>query len=192
METTSPYRPPTSDIRPPTEGGNDLTPPYSPAGRFGRLSYIAWVTIISIAGQLITLIFGGGPPIHYSVDPGGAPVPGAMPEISPVALAVSIVVGLIMLVIGIIFAVRRCHDIEISGWWNLLIAIPVVNLLYMLFLIIKSGTDGPNRFGPARVTPGWEKVVGIIGIVLFVGLFVIGVIAAIAIPAYLGTTGAAG
>lgn len=181
MQSPNPYQPPTADIHPPTEDGYDLTPPYSPAGRFGRLSYIAWLLIVSVAGQLLTLIFGGGAPIELPIDPGGALAPGAMPEINPAAMAVSAVVGLIALVIGIIFAIRRCHDIEISGWWNLLIAIPFVNLLYMLFLMLKPGTDGPNRFGPARATPGWEKVVGIVGIALF-AVALVGILTVIAIP----------
>lgn len=49
MESPNPYRTPTADIHPPAEGGSDLTPPYSPAGRFGRLSYIAWLMIVSVA-----------------------------------------------------------------------------------------------------------------------------------------------
>lgn len=184
MESPNPYRAPTADIHPPTEGGSDLTPPYSPAGRFGRLSYIAWLTIVSVVGQSIMLISGGRAPIELPVGAGGAPVPGAMPDISPVALVVAAVIGLVTLTIAIVFAIRRCHDIDISGWWNLLVAIPLVNLVYTLFLMFKRGTDGPNRFGPPRTTPGWERVVGIIGIVLFVGAVVVGIAAAIAVPAY--------
>lgn len=181
MESTNPYRAPISDVHPPVEDGQDLTPPYSPAGRFGRLSYIAWILVLSVASQLLTLILGGGAPIDLPVDSGSAPVPGAVPVVSGAALTISIVIGLISLVVGIIFAIRRCHDIDISGWWNLLIAIPFVNLFYGLFLTVKAGTQGANRFGPARETPGWEKVVGIIGIVLF-GIALVGIIAVVLIP----------
>jgi uncharacterized membrane protein YhaH (DUF805 family) len=191
MESSSPYRPPASDVQPPAVGGNDLSPVYSPSGRFGRLSYIAWLVIVSIAGQLIAFLLGGAEPIQFPVDSAGAPVPGVMPEISPFAMAVSLVAGLITLVLGIIFAIRRCHDIDVSGWWNLVLVIPLVNLFYGLFLTLKAGTEGPNRFGPDRVTPGWEKVVGIIGILLF-ALALVGILAAIVIPAYLGYMDAAG
>jgi len=177
MASTNSYRTPTE------EGGGDLTPPYSPAGRFGRLSYIAWVTIISIIGQVVMLIVSGGAAITLPANTGEAVVP----EIGMAALIASVVVGVAILVFTILFSIRRCHDIDISGWWNLLIVIPLVNLVYGLFLVLKPGTDGPNRFGPVRDTAVWEKVVGFIGIALMV-VAIIGMIAAIAIPAYMGLT----
>jgi uncharacterized membrane protein YhaH (DUF805 family) len=102
-----------------------------------------------------------------------------------------LIIGLSVLVLTVIFAVRRCHDIDISGWWNLLIFVPLINLIYGLFLIFKPGTEGPNRFAPPRATPGWEKVVGIVGIALIV-VAVIGVVAAIFIPTFMNIAGSPG
>jgi uncharacterized membrane protein YhaH (DUF805 family) len=187
MEPTNPYRSPTADTQPLSEGGSDQTPPYSPAGRFGRLSYLAWVTIVSVIGQLIMLIAGGGAVMGLPGDVGEA----AIPDIGMGTMVIYLIVALAVLVLTILFAVRRCHDMDISGWWNLLILVPLVNLVYGLFLVLKPGTEGPNRFGPPRLTPGWEKVVGIIGIVLMV-VAVIGVLVSLAIPAYMGLTGAGG
>jgi len=184
VESTSPHRNPNTDIQPPSKGENDLTPPYSPSGRFGRLSYIAWVTIISLVGQSVMLIAGGGAVMGLPGDAGEA----ALQQIGMGAMALYLIVGLAVLVLTIIFAVRRCHDIDISGWWNLLFLAPLVNLVYGLFLILKPGTEGPNRFAPPRATPGWEKVVGIIGIALIV-VAVIGAVAAIAIPTLMNITG---
>jgi uncharacterized membrane protein YhaH (DUF805 family) len=192
METPNPYRTPATDLGHLAGDGNDMSPPYSPSGRFGRLSYIAWLAIVSVIGQLINLILVGGPPIELPVDPSGAPVPGAIPDVNPIALSVSLVTGLVVMVLGIIFAIRRCHDADISGWWNLIFLIPLVNLIYLLFLMIKRGSDGPNRFGPERLTPGWEKVVGIAGILLFVGFFALLIVAAIAMPAFMSDMGTAG
>ena len=182
MKSPDPYRTPTTEIHPPMEERSDLTPPYSPSGRFGRLSYIAWVTVVAVAGQLVILIFSGGAAFELPVDPTG--VPETAPQIGSAEIVVLFLVSLITLVISIIFATRRCHDIDISGWWNLLILIPLVNLFYVLFLMLKRGSEGPNRYGLPRETRGWEKVVGIIGIVLYAGLVLIGVLAAIGIPAY--------
>lgn len=181
MQSPNPYRTPTADVQPPVDDGSDLTPFYTPAGRFGRLSYLAWVMVMSVASWLIVMALTVVGLIELPVDAGGAQVPGLMPDMGPVGLTVWILINLISLVIVVIFAVRRCHDIDISGWWNLLMVIPVVNLVFVLFLILKPGTEGANRFGPPRETPGWEKVVGIIGVVFF-GLAVIGIVAAIAIP----------
>ena len=43
---------------------------------------------------------------------------------------------------------KRWHDRNKSGWWNLVSLIPLVNLLMIIELGFRKGTDGPNRFGP--------------------------------------------
>ncbi len=169
MESQNPYQPPSADTLVQSTGGIDQTSPFSPSGRFGRLSYIAWSVIVAVIGNIISAIFGGGDPV--SPDIGGA------------ALVAIVATGLVSLVFYLIFSIRRCHDFNGSGWWVLLGLIPLVNLLFFLFLWLKRGDEGANNYGPSRVTAGWERVVGILGIVLIV-VAVIGVIAAIAIPAY--------
>lgn len=57
-----------------------------------------------------------------------------------------IVVALGTLVPGLAVGARRLHDVDKSGWWLLLSAIPLANL-YLLYLLIIRGTPGPNRFG---------------------------------------------
>jgi uncharacterized membrane protein YhaH (DUF805 family) len=44
-------------------------------------------------------------------------------------------------------SVRRLHDIGKSGWWYLLIFIPVLGSLLLLFWAAKKSEDGENRFG---------------------------------------------
>lgn len=55
--------------------------------------------------------------------------------------------GLFIVIPGIALGVRRLHDVNASGWWYLLAILPLVNLGLLLFLLLKPGTDGPNRFG---------------------------------------------
>ena len=46
-------------------------------------------------------------------------------------------------------AVRRLHDVDRSGWWYLLVLIPVIGSLVLVFaFFIHPGTPGDNRFGP--------------------------------------------
>jgi hypothetical protein len=52
----------------------------------------------------------------------------------------------------------------------------LVNLFFLLYLLLKAGTPGSNRYGPQRETAGWEKVVGGIGIALMV-VALLGIIA---------------
>lgn len=53
--------------------------------------------------------------------------------------------------------IRRLHDINLSGWWVLLCAVlfyieqfyivSILGAIFLLILILKKGTKGPNRFG---------------------------------------------
>lgn len=43
--------------------------------------------------------------------------------------------------------VRRLHDIDKSGWWDLIGLIPFVGSIILLAWFIEEGTPGPNRFG---------------------------------------------
>lgn len=42
--------------------------------------------------------------------------------------------------------IRRLHDIDRSGWFALLMFIPLANLVLLVFLCI-TGTKGDNRYG---------------------------------------------
>ena len=44
--------------------------------------------------------------------------------------------------------IRRCHDLGKSGWWVLLLFVPLVNIIWALVLLFKKGTEGENDYGP--------------------------------------------
>src|SRR5271155_5587853 len=48
-------------------------------------------------------------------------------------------------------AVRRLHDIDRSGWWILLVLIPLVGSIVLIIWHCTKGTAGANRFGPDRM-----------------------------------------
>ena len=50
--------------------------------------------------------------------------------------------------VGIMLGIRRCHDLDKSGWFYLLIFIPIVNFFVALYLLFAIGTIGPNQYGP--------------------------------------------
>ena len=43
--------------------------------------------------------------------------------------------------------IRRWHDLGKSGWFTLLLLIPLLNFLVMLYLWFVRGTAGPNTYG---------------------------------------------
>jgi uncharacterized membrane protein YhaH (DUF805 family) len=53
-------------------------------------------------------------------------------------------------------SVRRLHDLDRSGWWLLIVLIPIIGAIWLLVWFCTRGTVGPNRFGPdplAGATP---------------------------------------
>ena len=62
--------------------------------------------------------------------------------------------GIIDLLVFLVFIVptisvtgRRLHDIGRSGWWLLIVLIPLIGALILLYWAVKPGEDGDNRFG---------------------------------------------
>jgi len=56
--------------------------------------------------------------------------------------------GLITFLPNISVVVRRLHDVDRSGWWYLLIVIPLVGIIVLIVWCIRQPTPGDNRFGP--------------------------------------------
>lgn len=48
---------------------------------------------------------------------------------------------------GLAVAVRRLHDIGMSGWWYLIVLVPVIGPIIPLIWFCLRGTRGRNRFG---------------------------------------------
>ena len=62
---------------------------------------------------------------------------------------VQAVVALILLIPSLAVAVKRYHDRNKSGWWILIVFIPIIGLIwYIVELGFLPGTPGPNRYGP--------------------------------------------
>lgn len=45
-------------------------------------------------------------------------------------------------------SVRRLHDTDRSGWWMLIMLVPLIGLIVLLVFFIMAGTPGDNRHGP--------------------------------------------
>ena len=109
------------------------------SGRAVRSEYWYWAlfTIIGgiVAGVVDRVVFGGG------ALAGGLGIIGVLFNLA--ILLPSIAVG-----------VRRLHDLDRSGWWLLLLFIPLIGAIILIVWFCMRGTPGPNRFGGARVLMG--------------------------------------
>lgn len=68
-------------------------------------------------------------------------------------------VSLALLVPSLAIGVRRLHDLDKSGWWMLLVLIPLLGALILLVLFVMKGTTGPNRFGMDPLAQSEPEVV---------------------------------
>ena len=49
---------------------------------------------------------------------------------------------------GIAVAARRLHDIDKSGWWQLIGFVPLIGWLVLIIFYAKRGSPGTNSYGP--------------------------------------------
>ena len=56
--------------------------------------------------------------------------------------------SLALLVPSISIAARRLHDTGRSGWWQLLMFIPILGWIVLLVFLVQA-SDGNNEYGPA-------------------------------------------
>ena len=68
----------------------------------------------------------------------------------------SLIVGVVSFVATVAICIKRFHDRDKSGWWLLILFVPLVGFVWILiengFL---RGTEGSNRFGPDPHGPAW-------------------------------------
>ncbi len=83
-----------------------------------------------------------------------------------------IAVIIIFTVVSVCLCIRRLHDLNKSGWLWLLFLIPVVNIIFGIYIFVAKGTDGPNNYGPKRPTEQTERLLGIVYSV-FLAIFIV-------------------
>ncbi len=167
MDKNNPYQAPGANVYDVTAEGFDERSPFLPSGRFGRLSYLAWSTLFNLSlGLIMSIAIGGFAAMREQMLGNGM-----------LFLALEVVT----IVVIVFFSIRRFHDMNASGWWALLMIVPIVNFFTAMVLLFKAGNIGANDYGLPYRTRGWEKAVGYISIGMIVLAF-IGIVAAVIIP----------
>ena len=127
---------------------------FATSGRIGRVRYIAY-------GMGIYFLFG---------------IAGFLLSLV-LGQAGMVIAWLAIMVVGFMLTIQRCHDFNTTGWLSLLVLVPLVNLVFWFI----PGTDGPNDYG-AETPPNGAGVI-IVALIVPI-LFVVGVVAAVALPAF--------
>ncbi len=69
-------------------------------------------------------------------------------SVPPVLALITLPIVLVAAVLFLMQAIKRCHDLDWSGWCSVFLLVPIVGFVFFLYLTFTKGTDGPNRFGP--------------------------------------------
>ena len=115
---------------------------FSAQGRANRAKF--WMVALGILVVEVIL---------FAVILGGAAMSGDPEQIAaamgPVASVVILAFGLVATWISVVVAVKRYHDRNKSGWWVLIVFVPVIGgLWYLIECGFLRGTPGPNAYGP--------------------------------------------
>lgn len=68
-------------------------------------------------------------------------------RLNAVGDVVSGLFALFSLIPSLAVLVRRLHDVDRSGWWLLLVFLPILGWFALFIFTCLDGTRGPNRFG---------------------------------------------
>ncbi|MGI9283245.1 MAG: DUF805 domain-containing protein [Endozoicomonas sp.] len=87
---------------------------------------------------------------------------------------VSMTLGIhsLAIMLTIYLAITRLHDMDRSGWLWLFLVIPIVNILFLFWLSVGSGTEGKNSYGEPPLPPA--NLTRAMGIYLPLSLFLVG------------------
>jgi uncharacterized membrane protein YhaH (DUF805 family) len=135
---------------------------FSAQGRLGRVRYIGYTAGLAV---LIAIIGIGLAQVMTAVGQ------------AAVGTGIAVVTYVAVYVVTFLLTIQRAHDFNTTGWISLLVLLPLVSLIFWFI----PGTKGENRFGlpPPPNTGGAIALACILP-----ALFVIGILAAIAVPAY--------
>ena len=129
MSSNNPYAPPAARVQ--DIHDDTHTQPiklWSAQGRMGRLRWLAWSVIGSLA--IMPVAFVGG----------------LLGAASGSEAVLYLVLGVAYIAYAVFYAlltIQRCHDLDWSGWVSLIVLIPLVALVFLFM----RGSPGSNRFG---------------------------------------------
>lgn len=168
---TNPYITPQGELLSDSQQAYGEVRFFSPACRIGRARYLARAVLLMLA-------FAGVLGVMFTFSFTRA----ADGEMGAFAIIAFVLTYLAYMICLWILNIQRCHDLNKSGWFSLLLLVPVANMFVALYMLFAPGTAGKNSYGN-RPPPNSKSLIAL-AVVVPLLLFVGGIVAAIAIPAY--------
>ena len=170
MTDANPYTAPDAEL---ASASDELYQPsiFSFQGRLGRLRYLAYGIGLNLV-LMIVMVPLMGATAFMGGDPDG---------MSVTVMAMIGIFYIATFVVSIMFGKRRLNDLNRSGWWFLLVIIPLVNLALIIYLLFFPGTDGSNNHG----APAVANSTGVLILAWMLPvIMILGIVAAVAIPMF--------
>lgn len=171
MTVSNPYAAPESTDAPEMSANPHADSLFTHEGRISRMRYFVYSSVVSLAvmagvllAGLVLLLVGG------LLSLVGLPV--------EVLSGIGILIGVVLYIVAIVLIIRwtilrRLHDLGLSGWMILLMLIPLVNVIFGLYVTFAPGKPEANQWGtPPGENPQWVKVL----FWIFIGLTVLSVV----------------
>ena len=164
IDPVSPYAPPRAPVGETLAEYGPLKP-FSFEGRIGRLRYLAWTMVLTLAVMpVVGIAFWLSLSWLLVATSTTAMVIGGL---------VAVAIFLAFAYVSIQFSAQRLHDLGWSGWLWLLNLVPFVGSLFPFVLIFAPGNSGANRYGPPPPPNSTAvKVLSWLWVVLIVLIFI--------------------
>lgn len=176
----NPYQSPATDLDDEYYEEDDYhtEPFYTWHGRIGRVRYLSYTMLLMLVLMAVMMVAGILMAIVVGMT-GGAD--------GGIFMTVAVLLWLVSLLgnfyVTFVPTIRRLNDLNRTGWMSLLWFVPVVNLVFWLYLTFASGDEGYNDYGVPAEPPTTLHYILAFGLPLL-GIALVGILAAIALPAY--------
>lgn len=116
---------------------------FSFQGRLNRAKFwLINIGVVVVEMIIFAVLFGGTATTMADPDQ-------ALAAMSGINAVIVVIVSVIAFWISLAVAVRRFHDRNKTGWWVLIVLVPVIGgLWYLIECGFLKGTTGPNTYGP--------------------------------------------
>ena len=121
-------------------------------GRTGRCAFVGVVLLTRIIAAVpLFVLTAGSSDVPTDGLAKSAPASSPLEIVRGTLLVLALINFLVFWFMGLLAAgIKRCHDMDQSGWFCLALLVPFVNFIVLVGLAVIQGTPGDNRFGPAR------------------------------------------
>ncbi len=121
----------------------------NPGGRYNRRQFLFWffipiiclVLIVTNIWELEKLLIK----LSYYVGLLGL-------NVGPIATFLSVLSAVFLAYVIIVAMIKRCHDLNRSGWWVLSMLVPILGVLFFVYLLFWPGKVRPGEPGIKKLT----------------------------------------